>query len=154
MNGNDCGTTRARLPDLARHGPADGTLAAAAAHVVTCSDCAAELALVRLLHGSRPEPRPELPLRIERTLRFEREAVRRPWWGLTAAALAALALGIGFSSGPGGETVAPAFALETGEGWIWETADGLVAGGVVLDELSDDALEHLLEDLADDAGRE
>lgn len=152
MNANDCGAMRELIPDVARLGAAAPGLAGVEAHVATCAACGAELALVRMLHASRPEPRPELLLRIERSLRLDRQAVQRPWWGITAAAVAALALGIGFSSGPGSEIVAPAFALETDEGWTLETGDGLVAGGVVFDELSDDALQRLLEDLADDAG--
>jgi len=154
MNANDCGAVRELIPDVARRVAAAHGLAAVEAHVATCAACAEELALVRALHASRPEPRPELLLRIERSLRFDRQTVQRPWWGLTAAAVAALALGIGFSSAPGSEIVAPAFALETDEGWTWETGDGLVAGGVVFDELSDDALERLLAELADDAGGE
>ena len=152
MNPKDCGTVRELIPDVARMGAVAENLRRVELHAATCEECRAELDLVRMLHATRPEPRLDLVHRIERRLRLDRQALQRPWWGLTAAAVAALALGIGFSSGPGGEIVAPAFALEAEDGLSLDTEDGLIAGGIVFDELSDDALGRLLEALADDAG--
>lgn len=150
MNPIDCGTVREMLPDVVHAVGRHEELALVEAHVGSCDACGAELALVRMLRVTRPEPGGDLLMRLERRLRFERQTVQRPWWGLSAAAVAALALGIGFSSGQGIDVVAPAFALET-DLW-WDTGDGLVAGGLVFDDLSDDALARLLDDLADDQG--
>lgn len=151
MNPIDCGAVREMLPEIVHADGRHEELALVEAHVRSCDACGAELALVRMLRVTRPEPRDDLLPRLERRLRFERQAVQRPWWGLTAAAVAALALGIGFSSGQGIDVVAPAFALEMEEGW-WDAGDGLVAGGLMFDDLSDDALARLLDDLADDQG--
>jgi predicted anti-sigma-YlaC factor YlaD len=151
MNPIDCGAVREMLPEVVHAGGRHEGLALVEAHVRSCEACGAELALVRMLRVTRPEPSPDLVTRIERSLRLGRQTVQRPWWGLTAAAVAALALGIGFSSGQGIDVVAPAFALEADEGW-WDAGDGLVAGGLVYDDLSDDALARLLDDLADDQG--
>ena len=78
---------------------------------------------------------------------------RRPahtWWGVSAAAIAALALGIGIvsqqASDPSGDI--PAFAREAEEGEIWLSDDGLVAGAPALDDLSDEALLELLDELS------
>ncbi|MEX2466163.1 MAG: zf-HC2 domain-containing protein [Gemmatimonadota bacterium] len=152
MNTIHCDVIRESIPDVVRPHVAPDALRRVEAHAATCEACRAELALVRMLHGSRPEPRPELLIRLQQSLSFDRQAVHRPWWGLTAAAVAALALGIGFSSGSGIDVVAPAFALEVEEGGPWDSEDGLVAGGLVFDELSDDALARLLDDLVADAG--
>lgn len=152
MSQIDCGTARAQIPELV-HGaiPASGS-EALRAHVHACGGCRDELELVRLLHATRPDPRPELEGRLLRSVRFERRAVHRPWWGITAAAVGALALGIGLSSDPQLDVAAPAFALEVSEDWPWTVEDGLVAGAPVLDDLSEDALARLLEDLGGQQG--
>lgn len=152
MNRIDCGAVREMLPDVVAPDGADEARGLVERHTAECEACAAELALVRALRRTRPEPTPALANRLERLVRYERQVVHRPWWGLTAAAVAALALGIGFSAGADNEVAAPAFALEVEEGWPWTSADGLVAGGPVFDELSDEALARLLDDLADDQG--
>lgn len=149
MTTTDCGVIREAIPEVVCGTASADLRATVARHAEGCPDCADEWALVRLLHASRPEPRAELAGRIRRSLSFDRQAVQRPWWALTAAAVAALALGIGVSSSPGVEVVAPAFAMELDESWATE---GLVAGGPVFDDLSDAALERLLDELSDDLG--
>ena len=73
----------------------------------------------------------------------------RPWWGLTAAAVAALALGIGMSSEQSQPVVeVPGFAYEAEEGDVWLSEDGLVAGGPMFDGLSDEALVALLDEIS------
>jgi predicted anti-sigma-YlaC factor YlaD len=145
----DCGVIREAIPEVVSGIASAEVLAAVEHHASACPECADEWALVRVLHASRPEPRAELASRVLRGLSFDRQAVQRPWWALTAAAVAALALGIGVSSGRGIDVVAPAFAMELDEAWA---SEGLVAGGPVFDDLSDAALERLLDDLSDDLG--
>jgi anti-sigma factor RsiW len=116
-------------------------------HVATCSDCRAELDLVRLLFSTRADVPAGLLERIRQASATRRPA--RTWWGISAAAIAALALGIGIvssdASAPGTEV--PAFVREAEEGEIWVSDDGLVAGAPALDDLSDEALQQLLDEL-------
>ena len=150
MSTFDCGEARERLPELA-----SGRLGAEAAveveaHLETCGECRAEFELVRLLHGSTPVAPAGLDARVVAALRARRTTVRRPWWGVSAAAVAALALGIGISSQPGPivETDVPAYAFEAEEESLWSSDDGLLAGAPSLDGLSDEALHQLLDELA------
>ncbi|MEQ8331422.1 MAG: hypothetical protein RH859_13265 [Longimicrobiales bacterium] len=118
------------------------------AHLQACQDCAAEAELIRLLRGSRPEVPAELVGRIESALARERTSRggRRPWWGLAAAAVAAVALGLGV---PGGDRTGdvPAYAAEEATLELWPSDDGEIAGLPALDALSDDALAVLLDEL-------
>jgi len=144
----DCGMVGEAIPEVALGLAPEALTAGVEAHVRSCTSCREELALVRMLAGSRAEPGPGLVARIQRGISFERQAIHRPWWALTAAAVAALALGIGVASGDGLDVVAPAFAMEVEESWSWDARGGdLWAGGVLWDELSDDDLERLLDDL-------
>lgn len=152
MNTIDCGVVREAIPELVHGLLAADARAQVEAHVSSCAECDAELALVRVLRDSRRATADDLSTRIRRAVAFDRQAVHRPWWALAAAAVAALALGIGLTSGDGGSVVAPAFAMEVEEGWPWVLGEGTVAGSVVLEDLSDDALEALLADLADVGG--
>ena len=111
-----------------------------------CADCRAELDLVRLLYASRAEVPEGLLERLTRETMAGRPA--RAWWGISAAAIAALALGIGIGShDPAPAAEVPGFAREAEAGEIWLSDDGLVAGAPALDDLSDDALLQLLDDL-------
>jgi hypothetical protein len=104
--------------------------------------------LVRLLHATRVEAPAGLLDRIARDAVGRRPT--RTWWGISAAAIAALALGIGVvsndASAPGAEV--PVFVREAEEGEIWLSDDGLVAGAPALDDLSDEALLELLDELS------
>lgn len=150
----DCGTVREAIAEVVGGRASSEAIGLVERHVTTCEPCRTELALVRLLRATRAEPRAGLHARILRGLAFDRQAMQRPWWALTAAAVAALALGIGFSSDAGVEVTAPAFALEAEAGWALDEGEGLVAGAPVLDDLSDDALEMLLADLSLENGVE
>lgn len=145
-NSSHCGDVRELIPDLvAGHLPA-AEAARVRRHVGTCADCRAELDLVRLLHTTRAEVPAGLLDRVTRATIARRPA--RTWWGISAAAIAALALGIGIVSddaAPGAEV--PAFVREAEEGEIWLSDDGLVAGAPALDDLSDEALLELLDEL-------
>lgn len=147
MNENMCGGVRERIPDRA----ADRLDVAHASrvddHVAGCAECRAELRLAELLLESRPAAPAALADRIVEAARRERAGRSRPWWGLTAAAVAALALGIGIASRPTVDDGVPAFAYEVDEGTFWSSEDGLLAGAPMLDELSDEALAQLLDEL-------
>src|SRR5688500_13566703 len=147
-NDTDCGAVRELIPDLV----AARLLAADAVrvqrHVQTCADCRAELKIVSLLHATRAEAPAGLLDRIARDAAERRPA--RTWWGISAAAIAALALGIGVvsndASAPSSEV--PAFVREAEEGESWLSDDGLVAGAPALYDLSDEALLELLDELS------
>lgn len=117
-------------------------------HVDTCEACREELHLTRLLLGGRVEVPQGLERRVLDAVRRERPGRGRPWWGLSAAAVAALALGIGIVSEPSGEVVVPGYAYEVEEGTFWSSEDGLLAGAPMLESLSDEALAQLLEELS------
>ena len=118
------------------------------AHLEACEACAAEAELLRMLRTSRPVVPAELVGRIESALARERanRGGRRPWWGLAAAAVAAVALGLGVPAGDRGGDV-PAYAAEEATLDLWPSDDGEIAGLPALDALSDDALAALLDEL-------
>jgi hypothetical protein len=75
---------------------------------------------------------------------------RLPPWGLSAAAIVVLAIGIGVIRGPSGtdmdqDPIVVAAQEPIPEAWLWD--DGMVAGAPVFDGLSDEDLEALLEEL-------
>lgn len=146
----DCGDVRERIPGQAREHHADMG-AAFDVHLRVCADCRAELELARMIYGTRPQAPAALLERIRTGVRERGEPLRHPAWGLTAAAIAALALGIGLAQGDRADVVAPAFAQELSEVSPWDAEDGLVAGAPVLDDLSDADLTMLLDDLSSDA---
>jgi hypothetical protein len=143
----ECGSIRELIPDLvAARLPATEAVRVEH-HVRACADCRAELDLVRLLYASRAEAPAALLERISRVTTSRRPA--RTWWGISAAAIAAVALGIGVVSdgAPAASPEVPAFVREAEEGEIWVSDDGLVAGAPALDDLSDEALLQLLDEL-------
>lgn len=147
MKAIDCGAVREAIPDLVHGTIEEGVAGEVRAHLQSCTACASELALVRMLFESRARAHPDLQARVRRGISFDRQALQRPWWALAAAAVAALALGIGMGSGQAPMT-APAFATEMAEAWPWVLEGELGLEAPVLDDLSDDALESLLTDLA------
>ena len=82
-------------------------------------------------------------------MRYDRTSISRPWWGITAAAVAALALGIGisFDRAEQPESAIPSYAYELEDGELWLSDDGLIAGAPALDALSDEALLQFLDEL-------
>lgn len=150
MNVEDCGNIRELIPDFVGGRLAAADLEFVQDHVRSCSECAAELELARVVLATRLAPPPELLGRLLRSVQASRPAPARTWWGVSAAAIAALALGIGISSDPAGQAPVdlPGFAYEVEEGSIWLSDDGLMAGAPLFEGLSDDALLQLLDDLS------
>jgi predicted anti-sigma-YlaC factor YlaD len=143
-----CESVRDSIPDLAG-GRLDGeTASEVRAHLDRCDDCRAEAELVSLLYAGRPQVPAQLVQNIEGHVRFRRRAVVRPWWGVAAAAVAAVALGIGVTSRsePEVENV-PAYVADMQGLSPWVSDDGLIAGAPALDGLSDEALQILLDEM-------
>jgi anti-sigma factor RsiW len=147
---HDCGSIRELLPDLAAGRRPAGDAGSLHAHLADCADCRAELELVRALFAQRAAPPAGLALRVVAAVRRDGARSTRPWWGLTAAAVAALALGIGIASEPSATARldVPGYAQETEEGVVWSSEDGLVAGAPLWDDLTDEGLEQLLNELS------
>lgn len=145
----DCGAVRELIPDLVRGGLSPGQGTAVREHVASCAECRAELALARGLFSTRAEVPVALADRVIEAVHADRPGSTRPWWGVSAAAIAALALGIGIVSQPSSvDTVeVPGYAYEVDEGVLWSSEDGLLAGAPLLDDLTDEALEQLLDEL-------
>jgi hypothetical protein len=152
MTDQHCAATRERIPDLVSHRLPPDEAAALESHVGQCSECAAELEFVRTIYASRAKAPEGLADRVIAGLGTRsNRGVDRPWWALSAAAVAALALGIGIVSdrtGPAADLEVPGYAYEMEEGELWLSDDGLVAGAPSLDALSDEALEVLLDELS------
>ena len=144
-----CETVRELIPDFVGSRLGRGDLEAVDAHVTGCDACRAELELAQMVLAGRLDAPAGLAERVRRAVLADRRSAPRPWWGLTAAAVAALALGIGMSS----ERLqplpdVPGFAQEAEAEDVWLSADGLVAGAPMLEDLSDDALMALLDELS------
>lgn len=118
-------------------------------HLDGCGECRAEAELVGLLRRSAPAVPDGLSARIQAAVSSDRRRVRRPWWGVAAAAVAALAVGIGLASDardPAQEPI-PIYAAEGAAQDLWLSEDGIVAGAPSLESLSDEALRQLLDEL-------
>ena len=149
MSDLQCGAARELIPDLVGGRLASGDAASVQEHLTSCAECRAEVELAQLIFASRADVPSELADRVVAAVHSGRVGSRRPWWGITAAAVAALALGIGIVSEPSSELEpeVPGYAYEVEEGALWLSDDGLLAGAPSLDALSDEALEQLLDEL-------
>ncbi len=149
MSETGCERAREAIPDFVGGRLPAEVRAAIEVHLGTCAECREEAELVALLTASRPAVPPGLARRIEAAVRVVPSgAVRRPWWGLAAAAVAALALGIGVASrNDRAATDLPAYVADTETEGLWLSDDGLIAGAPALDALSDDALVQLLDEI-------
>jgi hypothetical protein len=151
MNSQMCGTIRERIPDLVGDRLSGVDRTEVELHVRECGECASELELARTLYTSRPPVPAGLLERLLDSVHVVRpRQPSRTWWHVSAAAVAALALGIGISSDPAGQVPidVPGYAYEVEEGDIWVSDDGLLAGAPLFDDLSDDALLQLLDELS------
>jgi anti-sigma factor RsiW len=144
-----CGMIRELIPDFVASRLGEDDLEAVEAHVTECAECRGELELAQMILASRSRVPAGLLDRVTRAVSADRRGPSRPWWGISAAAVAALALGIGMSSErSSGPMDVPGFAYEVEEGDVWLSDDGLVAGAPMFDGLSDEALVALLDELS------
>lgn len=137
-------------------------------HLPDCAECREEAELLRAVLASRPTAPEGLEARIqarvredfsrapathEGTVRALRPRPGRLWapaWALSAAALAALSLGIGvlWNGNLPEVTIEPvevASQEPLPEAWLWD--DGVVAGAPVFDDLTDEELQALIEEM-------
>jgi len=149
VNESECRTIRELIPDLVGHRLATREISSVEAHIAECGECRAERELARMIFASRTAVPDVLAERVMGAVRRDTRTPHRPWWGLTAAAVAALALGIGIASDrePASDFALPDFAYEVEEGALWVSDDGLVAGAPALDGLSVEDLLELLDEL-------
>jgi len=149
MSNVKCETAREWIPDYVSGRLAKLDATSVQSHLRACDECRAEVGLARLIFESRVDVPDGLANRVRDAVRYDRTSISRPWWGITAAAVAALALGIGISSDRSEqpESPIPGYAYELEEGDLWLSDDGLIAGAPALDALSDEALLQFLDEL-------
>jgi predicted anti-sigma-YlaC factor YlaD len=149
MNGWACENARDRIPDWVAGALGRGEREALDGHFAECGECRAERDLVALLAEGRPVAPAGMAVSIEESVRGRRRSVANPWWGLAAASVAAVALGIGIASDAASPLPeVPAYVAVIGESAGWLSDDGFVAGAPALGDLSDEALLTLLEEMA------
>jgi anti-sigma factor RsiW len=149
MSDMACGSIREMIPDFIGSRLGDEELDEVERHITECGECRAELELAQMIFASRASVPESLLERVRRSAVAAPRAPSRAWWGVSAAAVAALALGIGISSEQTETTLdVPGFASEVEEGVVWSSDDGLMAGAPLFDALSDESLLQLLDDLA------
>ena len=130
-------------------------------HLEVCRDCRDGLAVVRAVLGAQAPVPHGLEARVRAAVsapepRLAPATRTRSWggwrvWGLPLAAAAALAVWLGgelLDPGVTGEPAGTEGAAATYDPYgAWPASDGLVAGEVVLSDLSVEELEALLEEL-------
>lgn len=147
MSESRCEVVQGRIPDLVSGRVVGEEADGIRSHLSACPDCREVSDLVSLLREGRPAAPEGLAGRIAGAVRFRRRSVPRPWWGLAAASIAALALGIGVLSDPEPRVNVPAFVAEAQPSALFFSDDGLIAGAPTLEDLSEEALLTLLEEM-------
>ncbi len=176
MNNLTCEQVRDMLPDR-HHGQLESPLRLALeSHLRQCRECREEAEFVDRLWRARPGAPPGLEEAVLRRLREEAAPGRGrgvqgwrvglglpkvkgasrwfgvPSWALSAAALIVVAVGTGVLWNRWSENGLSARGTEVleidpvaPEAWLWDS--GVVAGGPVLDGLTEEELETLLREL-------
>ncbi len=121
------------------------------AHLDGCAECSAEAEFVSRVASLRPDPPasilPSVLARAARRPPLGGSRRRNVSWGLSAAAVVVLALGVGvlWDSQPEADSVWT-LALDP-EPATWYGDEWMVAGGPVPEALTDDVLSALLEEM-------
>ncbi|MEJ2541135.1 MAG: zf-HC2 domain-containing protein [Gemmatimonadota bacterium] len=163
-----CGEIQDRLPDHVAGTLSPDRTVAVERHLGRCRECRDVFDTVRLLAATRPGVPAGLEDRIRDAVRHahaptgvgadrgpgpaapKRRGFRIvPAWGWAAAAGLALALGLRLAApDPGVEPETYVLALsEEDVGGLWLDEDLMVAGAPALSELTDEALQQLLEEM-------
>ena len=147
MSDTGCERVRDLLPLWVRQELADADRRLVEDHVAGCDDCGAEASVVRALYADAPGLPADLEERVRSSV-ADTPLRRRVWVSprLAAAAIVVLALGTALIwSQPFGED--NGLLAEEPLALMWPSDDGFIAGVAMLDDLSDDVLEELLQEL-------
>lgn len=171
MNGSNCEGMLDRLPDWAAGRLSADDAEAVRSHVDGCATCREAWEVVRLLAEAGPRPVPAgLEARLRTAVREAAEGAEprplrrgsgagvRPWrvpsWGLAAAAGIVLAVAtpvlverMGDSAAATVDDAEVVTAVADRLPSPWLDDEGIVAGAPVLDDLTDEDLERLLEEM-------
>tara|TARA_B110000116_G_C16717034_1_gene527321 strand:- start:61 stop:534 length:474 start_codon:yes stop_codon:yes gene_type:complete len=142
-----CETVREWIPDYVSGRPSGLDVASLESHLETCDECKAEVGLARLIFESRIDAPDGLARRVREAVRSDHTSGSRPWWSISAAAVAALAIGISSNNLAQIEISVPGYAYESETGDLWLSDDGLIAGAPAFDGLTNEALLQLLDEL-------
>jgi anti-sigma factor RsiW len=148
MTDHTCADTKDLLPGLVRAEFSAEESARIEAHVLACESCADEVALLRQLSATTPAPPAGLAAEIKEAVAHDRAHSRRSFgWQLPVAATIVLALGTAVIW-QRAETLPETsqFAQESFV-MVWADDDALVADAPMLEDLSEEELEILLEEL-------
>jgi anti-sigma factor RsiW len=170
MNGEDCGIFRDLLPDFAASRLSAAQASQVEAHVARCDECAAELAVLNALGEGAIVPPPGLARRVRLAVEAELagagpaapqirlRGARRSWWrrfwapvAVLATAVAALIVTRAVQPGAGSDPLDSAATLVANDTSVvapfgdWPGADGVVAGLAMVDDLSTEQLQTLLD---------
>lgn len=163
MSDWSCAEVRERLPEHVTGRLAGDEALPVGEHLRACAACAAEADLLAALMATRPEAPADLSARIRNAVLTDRKAAARERaatgapprsgiarWSLAAAAALLLALGAGVvwqQLTPAGQEGPLARVALDPVPETWMDDDAVVAGAPVLDALTEDALQALLEEM-------
>ena len=149
MKGTRCESIQELIPDYVAGRLATKEQELAREHFKQCYECEQDRDLAHLVFSSRAVEPEGLASKINAALTNQRVVVRRQWWGLTAAAVASLAIALNVSLDRSelGSVPLVEYEFEIQSENLWLTDDGLIAGAPMLEGLSDEVLGWLLEEL-------
>jgi anti-sigma factor RsiW len=150
-----CETVRDELPAMLDGRLDSSERRAVAAHLEVCAECRAEADVLAMLRRQTVAVPPGLEERVKEAVRRQAGRARRaPSWALAAAAAAAVLLGgVLLLRHTGGDPLlGDPEAVAIAAGMLQPFADlpesnGLLAGGLQLDDLSTEELQLLLTEL-------
>ena len=149
MNEIDCAKVRDCLPDFASGRIENHRSVTIESHLLSCEDCQSELELIQILRAASPVVPVLLADQIENAVFSSRRSWNRSRWGLSAAVLVALAVGVGLPRDRPEviQDVVYDFGVDPEQGELWLTEDSFLAGDLWIEGLSNETLMKLLEEL-------
>ena len=150
MNNKNCAIVRGLIPEFVISKLGEHEIDMVECHISECPSCRGELKLVQVIFASRPKVSATQTEVVTRGVIDDLRIPFRAWHTLSAAAIAALALGVGIAldSPPDVAIEVPSFAYEIEAEDVWLIDDALVAGAPSFEDLSDEALSELIDELS------